>query len=165
MAAGRYDFTIEKGVDFERTLTYLIGTTAPLSPFDFSGYIAALQVRNAPGGTLYLDMNTSNGRLQLGGALGTVLLLLDASVTNTLSWEGRAYYDLVLDNGVDQFRLVEGRVSLSPQITVFASTVRGFTVSALVSGAFGMGRTQIKGKPQARAPQRNSRTAGGSVTR
>lgn len=116
MAAGRWDFVIEKNVDFERTLTYLVGQT--LTPFDFSGYTGTLQVRSSPGGTLYLTMSSGNGKLQLGGALGTVLLLLDSSETATLNWSGRAYYDILVDNGTDSFRLIEGRVALSPPITV-----------------------------------------------
>lgn len=116
MAAGRYDITIEQGVDFERTLTYLVGEDAV--PFDFTGYTGLLQVRNRPGGTVYLTMSTANGKLQLGGVLGTVLLLLDETETSALSWTGRAYYDILIDNGSDSFRLLEGRVALSPPVSI-----------------------------------------------
>ena len=116
MAAGRLDVTIEKGVDFEKTLTYLVGSTP--SPFNFTGYTGLLQVRSQPGGTLYLTMSSANSKLQLGGALGTVLLLLDSTETATLNWAGRAYYDILIDNGTDSFRLLEGRVSLSPAVSV-----------------------------------------------
>ena len=116
MAAGKWSFTIEKGVDFERTLTYLIGEA--LDPFNFTGYTGKMEIRSAPGGTLYTTLSTANSRLQLGGAAGTVLLLLDSSITTALNWSGRAYHDILIDNGSDSFRLVEGRVALSPPITV-----------------------------------------------
>jgi len=116
MAAGKWSFTIEKGVDFERTLTYFIGEN--LDPFNFTGYTGLMQIRSGPGGTIYATLSTANGKLQLGGAAGTVLLLMDSVETAAFSFSGRAYHDILIDNGSDSFRLVEGRVALSPPISV-----------------------------------------------
>lgn len=91
--AGNYDFKIEKGADWDQTITY--GTP----PVDLTGYTAQLQIRDRVGGTTLVtltDGGAANG-LTLGGALGTIRIQRTAA--QTAYTFTRAVYDLMLING------------------------------------------------------------------
>jgi len=104
---GRHSFFVDPGADLDKTFTYYKSG----SLFNFTGYTALMQIRDAPGGTILATLSTANGRISLGGAAGTCRLIVDSTITDTWDWSGRAYYDIFLD-GATEFYLVEGRVSL-----------------------------------------------------
>jgi hypothetical protein len=121
MAAGQWSFTIEKGADFDKVITWLQGS--PLSPVNLTGASALMQVRTFPlSGALLLELESptgADGNIVLGGVAGTLSLHIDDSVTGPLSWGGRAYYDLLVTLAdLSVIRLLEGRVGLSPPVTV-----------------------------------------------
>jgi hypothetical protein len=66
----------------------------------------------------YIELNTEDGGITLGGALGTILLEISAEDTAALSWRGNAVYDLELTpaNGATT-RLLQGTVTFSPEVT------------------------------------------------
>ncbi len=112
MSAGRYSFNFENGADFDVTLVDERVAT-------YTGFTGLMEVRSKAGGTLYITLSTANGRMVTGnnGTYGTVVLHIDAADTALLSWTGRAYYDILLtDVGTERF--LEGRVTLSPAISV-----------------------------------------------
>ena len=111
--AGRYSFSIEKNADFQRTITYLVAGL----PYDFTSHTGNMEIRSAPGGTLYTTFSTANGRMALGGVNGTVTLTMNAATTNTLNWSGRAFYDIIITGPSVKFRLLEGRVALNFPVT------------------------------------------------
>jgi hypothetical protein len=119
MAAGRYSFEIEKGADFQRTITWLAGES--MTPVNTSGYTGLLQVRKSPSSPdILLELSStpgSDGSIDFGGADGTITLEIDSTVTSALSWSGRAYYDLLVWKDAVETRLLEGRVGLSPAVT------------------------------------------------
>jgi hypothetical protein len=112
MTAGLYNFTIEVGTDFSRTLTW---TDSNNNPINLSGYTAACQVRDRAG-NLLIDFNVS-GSITINGSAGQVTLALPNEFTSGLDFD-TAYYDLKLTStGSLKDRLVQGTVTLSPQIT------------------------------------------------
>jgi hypothetical protein len=122
MAAGKLPLYIEKGATFRYTLTWQNGE--PPAPVDLASYTARMQIR-APGsasgvngGAVLIELTTENSRIALqgGGELGRIDLHLTATDTETLAGI-RGVYDLELVQGVDVTRLLEGEVTLSPEVT------------------------------------------------
>ena len=60
--------------------------------------------------------STANGRMVLGGALGTVTVTLDATTTGAIG-AGRYAYDLVLDSGATVTRYLEGKFIVTGAVT------------------------------------------------
>ena len=115
MAAGELDLVIEQGATFQKKLIWQDATGTPI---DITGYIGRMHIRETQDATTILvDLNTSNGRITLGGTNGEIDLLIDATDTEALDF-GSAVYDLELeDTGGVVTRLVEGKVSLSLEVT------------------------------------------------
>jgi len=112
---GRYDMTIYQGASFDTTLTWKVGD--PATPVNLTGYTARLQVRSSTdAATTALELTTANGGIVLGGAAGTIALAVSATATAALS-PGYYVYDLELVNGATVTRLVEGRVTVSAEVT------------------------------------------------
>jgi len=109
---GRHSFSVDPGADLDKTFTYYKGGVL----FNFTGYTALMEIRSAPGGTVYATLSTANGRIVLGGVAGTLRLIVDSTITDTWTWGGRAYYDIFLD-GATEFYLVEGRITLRPVVS------------------------------------------------
>jgi hypothetical protein len=83
---------------------------------NLTGYSARLQVRETPDSSVKLLDLTGSPQLVLGGAAGTVTLLLDAATTEALTLPGA--YDLELQSsGGDVTRLLEGFVSVKRDVT------------------------------------------------
>jgi len=77
MTAGRYDFEVEQGGTFNPTLTWKDSTGALVN---LTGATARMQVRDNHGAaTTVLELTTENGRITLGGAAGTIALLVSAA--------------------------------------------------------------------------------------
>jgi hypothetical protein len=115
MAAGKYDFYIEQGATFNRTIVWKDSSEDPVN---LTGYTARMQVRKTVNSdTTILSLTTENGKIALGGALGTITLTLAPADTETLeSFCG--VYDLELKSGSDFVtRLLEGQVTISREVT------------------------------------------------
>lgn len=89
---------------------------------DWTAYTARAQVRDAVGGEVYLDINstdTTGARIELT-ADGWVRLLVPASVTSDPAWDGRdaGVYDVeVTDPSGAVTRLMEGSVTIKHDVT------------------------------------------------
>ena len=115
MVAGIYNLTIEQGATFDRLMTV---NKPDGDPRDFSGYTARMQIRREKDstGAAAIELTDANGRIELGGALGTVRLLLTAADTASLTRGG--VYDIELiapDTTVE--RLLKGKVILDEEVT------------------------------------------------
>lgn len=113
---GRYDFTIYQGASFDTTITWKIGD--PATAVNLAGYTARMQVRaSVDAATKALELTTENGGIALGGAAGTITLTISAASTATLK-PGFYVYDLELVTLTgDVTRLIEGRVTVSGEVT------------------------------------------------
>jgi hypothetical protein len=131
MASGKYSFVIEQGATTDFQIIYKDSAGAPVN---LSGYTAAMQIRNAQGGsTLYTSLTSSLGNtynktsgsafislsgsnlstLQISGSIG---IYIGHAVTNAFTFN-EAYYDIEITNGQIRTRLLEGTVKVSKQVT------------------------------------------------
>ena len=114
MAAGLYDITIEQGATFTLSLTWKDSTDAPVN---ITGYTARMQVReNYEAESTLVSLTSSGGDIVLGGALGTIAITIAASVTQLLQLD-EAVYDLELVNGATVTRLLQGKATVSREVT------------------------------------------------
>lgn len=115
MAAGTYDFEIEQGTTFNKEFLY---KDVNDDPVNLSGYTARMQVRSTVSSAdVLLSLTTSNGRITMGGAAGTIDLDLTATDTAAITWR-RGVYDLeiVSSNGTVT-RLLQGVITISREVT------------------------------------------------
>lgn len=113
MAAGIYDITIEQGATFQMNLTWKDSTG---SPVNISGYSARMQVRENYEAEDTLVSLVSPADITLGGALGTIAITIAASATQNLQLE-EGVYDLELVNGATVTRLIQGKATISREVT------------------------------------------------
>lgn len=112
--AGNYDIKIEKGADYDVTITW--GNP----PVNLTGYTAKLEIRDRKGGSVLHDTLTESDGITLGGAAGTIAIHREASETAAYTFQ-RVVYDLVLIGPTPTFatkRLLEGQVILDQGVTV-----------------------------------------------
>lgn len=115
MLAGEWPITIEKGATFDPVLTLKTNGGADL--VDLSGCTARMHIRGSASGDLIAELTTENGGIVLGGALGTVTLLLTAIQTAAIERTKDGVYDLEIASGAVVRRWVEGPVTFSPEVT------------------------------------------------
>jgi hypothetical protein len=126
MAAAKYSFVIEQGATLEFQLDWTDDTG---NPIDLTGMHARMQVRPAvESSQIFLNLSSS-----LSDSCGTGLNLRGSSGTNPLSSGSigvyvsaasssllnfsEAYYDLEVVSGCEVYRLLEGKVRLSKNVT------------------------------------------------
>jgi len=118
MAAFKLNLKIDQGATFRKPVTWKLGP-APGTPVDLTGCTARMHVRlkvNSPGAPL-LELTTENGGVVLGGALGTVEMVLTDEQTSAIDWASAVYdLEITFANGTVR-RLLQGTVSVSPGVT------------------------------------------------
>jgi hypothetical protein len=126
MAAAKYSFVIEQGatLDFQLDWTDDIG-----SPIDLTGMHARMQVRpSVESSEVFLNLSSSlsdscGTGLNLSGSNGTTPLqsgsigVYVSAASSSLLTFGEAYYDLEVVSGCEVYRLLEGKVRLSKNVT------------------------------------------------
>ena len=84
---------------------------------NLTGYTGTMTVRPFVGATTTTVVaSTANGRMVLGGALGTVTVTIDATTTGAIG-SGRYAYDLVLTTGATVTRYLEGKFIVTGAVT------------------------------------------------
>lgn len=115
MGAGYYNLRLRKGTDYSIPFVYKDETGALVN---LTGYTARASFRRGPTTTPLLNLSSGSG-LTLGGALGTVTLVLTDTQTNTLSGRGVFGIELISSGGlVEEF--IEGHFSIEPDIVADA---------------------------------------------
>lgn len=110
---GKYNITINQGSTFSEVYTW---KDCDNTPYDLSSYSAKMEVRESASSSAILTLN-SGAEITLGGALGTITILVSATTTGALT-AGDYKYDLELTSGAGIVtRLIEGSCTVSPQIT------------------------------------------------
>lgn len=92
-----HDFRIWKGATF-RARVEVFTDAAGTTPRDLTGHTAECIIRNRPGGDPIFTLSTANGRIILGGASGTIDLVIAAADTAGLTWKS-GDYDLLITAG------------------------------------------------------------------
>ena len=117
MGVANHDFEIPQGARFHKIIVHKDNEG---NPVDLTGYTAEMHVRKFKASTdIELTLSTSDNTIVLGGALGTITLNVEKTVTDDLDFKW-AYYDLELYPGGDEeltIRVLEGRIELSKQVT------------------------------------------------
>jgi hypothetical protein len=114
MAAATHDIYIEQGATFRLSLVWKDSAQAPIN---LTGYTARMQIRQSiASSTTVLSLTTAQA-ITLGGALGTIEVVISAAQTSALTIR-KGVYDLELEasNGVVT-RLLQGSVEVSPEVT------------------------------------------------
>ena len=87
-------------------------------PIDLTGYDARMQIREKRTSSTFIEeLTVGNGGITLGGALGTIALLIDDATTAGYTFK-TAVYDLeIISAGSIVTRLLQGTVTLSTEAT------------------------------------------------
>ena len=115
MSAGRYNYTIEAGATFSRTITY---TDPEDTPIDLSGSVIRMQIRdNYSSEEAAISVSTTDGGIVLTGDPGVFVLTLTPELTGSIPFR-QGVYDIEIEYA-DQTveRVLEGRVKISTQVT------------------------------------------------
>lgn len=115
MAAATYDFEIEQGATLVKPIVWKDSSGTPIN---LTGYTAKMQVRQSVSSPdVLLELSTTNGKIQITPATGTVTLVFDATTTAAITWK-RGKYDLELTStGGTVTRLLEGQIAVSQEVT------------------------------------------------
>lgn len=115
MSAGYLDLYIEQGATYDQPFVWKDGNG---NPVNITGYTARMQIRKSVSATsVIIELTTENGRITLGGAAGTIDLLIDADDTAALE-QFAGVYDLELESNTGFVtRLLEGQVTVSKEVT------------------------------------------------
>lgn len=111
---GKKNFKVLQGATFEETITW----SDENGPVNLTGYTARMQAREEyESATAFIDLTTGNGGITLGGAAGTIVLLLSATATAAITAE-HGYYDLELVSASGRvYRLLQGDICISKEAT------------------------------------------------
>lgn len=108
VAPTNYDFGIVRGDTWDETFA-LFSDAANTTPFDLSGgWGASLSVAGAPDIVL-----TGSAGLTLGGALGTIAVLVDADTTMAQTAGDRHWFLRLIDPGGKVRTIARGTVTWS----------------------------------------------------
>ena len=110
MAAGTYNFILEQGATFTRTLTVQENSSA----MNLSGYSVASKMRSTH------DSSTVVGTFSctISNASGGVITVSMTSSTTSGIEEGMYVYDLEITSSAGAVtRLMEGNVTVNPEVT------------------------------------------------
>jgi hypothetical protein len=111
MAAGKYDFVIEQGATFSRAIDVSDVITSLV------GFTARMQVRpSVTSSTTYLSLTDTSGLL-IDTSLSTITISLSAATTLAQTWTTGVYDLELVSSSSDVTRLLEGTVTISPEVT------------------------------------------------
>jgi hypothetical protein len=123
MLAGTYNITCQQGATFSRfiTMRYPDPASPPTDPtylpYNLTGHTARMQVRRTVDSpTPIVSLTTANGGITLGGADGTIEIIISAANTALLTSSGVYDLEIVSDTGVVS-RVLQGEWRLSPEVT------------------------------------------------
>jgi len=105
--AVKTNLVIDQGADFNSSFTF---TDESDEPIDFTSYTANAQIRKT-----YSSSTAYNFQISLANN-GTITLAMNSASTSSLS-AGRYVYDLEVEYSGIRSRLVEGTITVTPQVT------------------------------------------------
>lgn len=99
------------------TFTFACTIQEDSTPWDLTNYTATMTVRPFAGSTTTtLLATTANGKITLGGVLGTITI--DFSAVDTDIKAESYVYDIMLDSGSVITRILEGQFIVTAGVTV-----------------------------------------------
>jgi hypothetical protein len=123
MTAVRKALYIEQGATFTLGFNWytagtpIDGVPQQGDPYDLTGWLARMQLRKTQQSPILLSASTTDGRITLGGTTGRVDIKFADEDTDALTTTS-CLYDLELEDPQGNvYRLLEGGVTISPNIT------------------------------------------------
>jgi len=115
MSAGRYNFEIEEGATFTRTITY---TDSEDTAIDISNATVRMQIRdNYSSETAAISLSSPSNGITLSNETGKFIINITATQTESLGIKQGVYdMEVEYDTGTVE-RILEGRVKISRQVT------------------------------------------------
>lgn len=114
MTAGIYNATIDQGATWSVTITY---TDSAGAPINLTGYTAAMQVRQQYSSEVAdLTLTSPSGGIVITPLTGVVVITMTAAQTGALE-EGYYVYDVELKSGSYTERLIQGQLTVAPEVT------------------------------------------------
>jgi hypothetical protein len=112
----KHNFFVYRGATFSEQIEWKDENGVAI---DLTGFTARMHMRDTLEATTpFLTLTTENGGIALGGAAGTVDLLASAAATSAISATSGVYdLELVAGDGATVTRLLEGLVTISPEVT------------------------------------------------
>jgi hypothetical protein len=112
----KHNFFVYRGATFSEQIEWKDENGVAI---DLTGFTARMHMRDTLEATTpFLTLTTENGGIALGGVAGTVDLLASATATTAISATSGVYdLELVAGDGVTVTRLLEGLVTISPEVT------------------------------------------------
>ena len=110
MAAGTYNFILEQGATFARTLTVKENNSA----MDLTGYSVASKMRSTHDSSTVVGTFTCT----ISNASGGVITMQMTNSTTAAIEEGVYAYDIEITSGAGTVtRLMEGNITVNPEVT------------------------------------------------
>lgn len=115
MPAGIHKFILEQGETFDEAITWKDSAGTPIN---LTGYSARMQVRkDVTASSQVIECTTVNGRIVLGGALGTITFNIASADTASIQ-RGMYVYDLELISGSGSVKkLLKGQFEVLGEVT------------------------------------------------
>lgn len=108
-----YDMVWKQGSTFSRSITWYDEDNVAI---DLTGHTARMSLKRKYSDTdAALSLTTENGRITLGGTIGTIDLLVAA--TETADLDGAYVYDLEIINGAVVDRILQGTITVNDEVT------------------------------------------------
>lgn len=115
MAAAPLNLTIEQGSTFRFSLTWSDTFNVPI---DLTGYTARMHIRDVITNPVFLlELTTGNGRIAITPLLGKIELILSDTITAAITWTSGVYDLEIISPAGEVTRLVQGTVTVSPEVT------------------------------------------------
>ena len=100
------------------TFSFIFSVNNDAVPINLTGYTGTMTVRPFVGSsTTTITATTTNGRMVITGATGTVTVTISSALTEEIT-AGRYSYDLVLDSGSTVTRFLEGLFIVTGAVTL-----------------------------------------------
>jgi hypothetical protein len=110
--ATEYPFTIEQGSTFQAQFRWRVDGQI----VNLTGYAAKMQLRRSYSTPVVFELSSSNNRIFLGGAAGTIDLDITAEDAASIP-AGNYLYDLELTVGTVVRKLLKGNVVVIAEVT------------------------------------------------
>lgn len=115
MSAGKYNFEIEAGATFSRTITY---KDSDNDAIDLSGSTVRMQIRNNYSSSdAAISLTTPSTGIAFTSNTGEFTITMTAAQTSAFTFR-QGVYDIEIEySGGTVERILEGRVKISSQVT------------------------------------------------
>jgi hypothetical protein len=111
--SAKYNIVCDQATTFQLNFTIQTGNTL----WNLTGYSATMTIRPFVGSNTTTLVLTNGNGITLGGAAGTVAILISAAVTADFE-PSRYSYDFVLKSGSVVTRLLEGKFVVTAGVTL-----------------------------------------------